>query len=169
MIATLGLNTGAPYHLFLYSIALGGSVFHSFVVSPLAFKHLPREEFGKLQNKVFPTYFIGQAVVPLVLGLTSPFRLCPFSTGVLAISGIAGALNYFVLLPICRNIKQQRDELVANKLHETIEGGEVKASDKYTELNKKFGKYHGISSVLNLLSIASLAVYGTVMAKRLTR
>ena len=141
MIATLGLNTGAPYHLFLYSIALGGSVFHSFVVSPLAFKHLPRQEFGNLQNKVFPTYFIGQAVVPLVLGLTSPFRLCPFLTGVLAVSGIAGALNYLVLLPICRNIK----------------------------LNKTFGMYHGISSLLNILSIASLAIYGTVMSKRLVR
>lgn len=169
MIAALGLNTTAPYHLFIYSVALGGSVFHSFVVSPLAFKHLPRQEFGNLQNKVFPGYFIGQSVIPIVLGLTSPFKLCPFLTGILALSGLAGALNYLVLLPVCHNIKEQRDKLVANKLHETLEDGEVKPSDKYVELSKKFGMYHGISSLLNIVSIATLAVYGSILSKRLSR
>lgn len=169
MIATLGLNTGAPYHLFLYSVALGGSFFHSFVVSPIAFKHLPREQFSNLQNKIFPNYFIGQAVLPVVLALTTPLKLCPFLTGTLALSGVAGALNYFVLLPICRNLKEEREKLVADKLHETIENGEVKPSDKYIEVSKSFGKYHGISSLLNLVSIGSLAVYGTVLAKRLIR
>lgn len=167
MIARLGLNTAAPFHFLFYSIVFGGSVFHSFIVSPIAFKHLSRPEFSNLQNKVFPTYFLGQALSPLVLGLTTPLKLCPFTIGLLALSSATGALNYFVLLPWCQQIKDQRNKLVSEKLHEVIENGEVKPSEEMVKLNKQFGKYHGISSLVNILSILSLSAYGVILSKRL--
>lgn len=167
MIARLGLNTKAPYHFLLYSIIFGGSTFHSFILSPIAFKNLSRAEFSNLQNKVFPIYFLGQALSPLLLGLTTPLRLCPFTIGLLAFSSATGMINYFVLLPWCKQIKDQRNKLVSDKLHETIEGGESKPTEEMIRLNKQFGKYHGISSLVNLLSIFSLGVYGVVLSKRL--
>lgn len=75
MIAQLGLNTKIPYHFLFWGVAFGGSSFYSFIVSPLVFKKLPREEFSNLQTQVFPTYFSGQIVAPIILGLTSPLKL----------------------------------------------------------------------------------------------
>lgn len=167
MISRLGLNTKAPYHFLFYSVVFGGSVFHSFIVSPIAFKHLSRQEFSNLQNKVFPFYFLGQALSPLVLGLSTPLRLCPFTIGLLTLSSVTGAINYFLLLPWCQQIKEQRNKLVSDKLHEVIENGEVKPSAEMIRLNKQFGKYHGISSLVNVFSILSLGVYGIVLSKRL--
>ncbi|CCE87152.1 Piso0_005693 [Millerozyma farinosa CBS 7064] len=169
MINVLGLNTRVPYHALFYSFVFGGSVFHSFVVSPIAFKVLPRQEFGRLQNHIFPGYFLGQTLAPLVLGLTTPLKLCPFSIGVLAVSGLAGALNYFVLLPSCQQIKVEREKLVADKKHEKNENGVSVPTKEYTELNKKFGFYHGISTLLNFGSIVTLGIYGLLLSKRMIK
>ncbi|CUM68415.1 uncharacterized protein PRCAT00006138001 [Priceomyces carsonii] len=164
MIHKLGLNTSAPYHLLFYSLVFGGTVSHSFILSPIAFKNLPRAEFGKLQNKVFPLYFIGQALSPLILGLSTPLKLCPFTIGLLSLSALGGVLNYFVLLPVCRNIKAETDKLLEDNKAFDSEG---KPTETYDAVNKKFGKFHGFSMLFNLLSILSLGGYGVVLAKRL--
>lgn len=137
---------------------------HSYIVSPIAFKYLPREEFGNLQNKVFPVYFIGQTAAPLLLGATSPV-LCNLALSLLGVSLVAGALNYFWCLPVCKSIKDERSKLVADKKHEHIVDGETKPTDEYTALNKQFGKYHGFSSLFNLVSLVTLGVYGVLLAR----
>lgn len=152
-------------HLLLYSVAFGGGLMHSYVVSPIAFKHLKREEFSNLQNKVFPLYFAGQAVVPVLIGLTSP--VAPHcAVPLLAASAVAGALNYLWVLPVCKQIKEERNKLVADKKHEAIVEGAVQPSAEYTALSKQFGMYHGISSVLNLVSLVTLGAYGYVLGKK---
>lgn len=159
------MSVKSAVHLLLYSVAFGGGIMHSYIVSPIAFKYLKREEFSNLQNKVFPLYFIGQAALPLLLGLTSP--LAPKCAGpILAVSAVAGALNYFWLLPVCKNIKEERNKLVAEKKHEQIVDGEVVPSAELARLNKEFGKYHGFSSIFNLVSLATLGVYGFYLSKR---
>ncbi|OJJ51345.1 hypothetical protein ASPZODRAFT_127411 [Penicilliopsis zonata CBS 506.65] len=40
-------------------------------------------------------------------------------------------------------------------------------SPEMTRLNKRFGRVHGISSVLNMLSLAATLYYGVVLSKRL--
>ncbi|EMG46076.1 hypothetical protein SBY92_001204 [Candida maltosa Xu316] len=166
MICSLGLNTRVPYHFLFYSLAFGGSAFYSFIVSPLVFKKLPREEFSNLQNKVFPTYFQGQIIAPVILALTQPLAFCPFTLGVLGISSIGGALNYFWLLPVCQKIKEQRNQLVADKADVGADG---EPTEEFKTLSKQFGKYHGISTLVNMVSILSLAVYGVGLAKGLTK
>lgn len=138
---------------------------HSYIVSPIAFKHLQREEFSNLQNKVFPLYFLGQTAAPILIGLTSP--LCPKTVGpVLLASAVAGALNYFWVLPVCKKIKEDRNKLVADKKHEQIVDGETVNSEEFTNLSKQFGMYHGISSLLNLVSLVTLGAYGFLLSKR---
>lgn len=41
-------------------------------------------------------------------------------------------------------------------------------SKEMLSLNKKFGKLHGLSSLVNLISIAATAYYGVVLSKRLS-
>jgi hypothetical protein len=163
MINRLGLNTRVPYHFLFYSVVFGGSTFYSFIVSPIVFKKLPREEFSNLQSQVFPTYFIGQTVSPLILALTTPLRGCPVTATLLALSSISGALNYFWLLPACKTIKEERMKLVADKLDKD-ESGEF--TEEYKKVSKQFGKYHGISSLFNLVSVVTLGVYGVLLTSR---
>ncbi|ODV77978.1 uncharacterized protein CANTADRAFT_55334 [Suhomyces tanzawaensis NRRL Y-17324] len=164
MFSRLGLNTRTPYHFLFYSLAFGGASFYSFIVSPIVFKKLPREEFSNLQSQVFPTYFLGQTISPIILGLTSPLRICPFTGGLLALSSLAGALNYLYLLPVCADLKVQRKKLIADKLDKDANG---EASEEFKKLTKQFGAYHGISTLVNIVSILSLGVYGLVLAKRI--
>lgn len=164
MLNRLGLNAKVPFHFLFYSLVFGGSTFYSFIVSPIVFKKLPREEFSNLQTQVFPTYFIGQTVSPLVLALTTPMGYCPVTGTLLALSSISGALNYFWLLPECKTLKEQRTKLIADKLDKDANG---EFTEEYKKVSKQFGKYHGISSLFNLVSILTLGVYGVLLAKRI--
>lgn len=161
----VGLNALVPVHVLLFSFTWGGASFYSFVASPIAFKHLPREEFGRLQNQIFPFFFLGQTVTPLLLGLTSPFVLSKAAIAALSVSALGGAANYFWLLPVCQKLKEQRLKLVADKAHETLVDGKAVPTAEYERLTKQFGKYHGISLLANTVSIVLLGIYGILLAK----
>lgn len=139
---------------------------HLFIVSPIAFKVLPREEFSNLQNHIFPHYFRAQVVAPILLGLTSPVT-CNVALSLLGVSSVAGAVNSLWCLPKCREIKEQRNKLVADKKHEQIVDGETKPTEEFTRLNKQFGKFHGFSSLFNLASLLTLAAYGVIVSTRI--
>lgn len=153
-------------NLILFSVAFGGGVMHSFIVSPIAFKYLPREEFGNLQHQVLPLYLLGQTAAPVLLGLTTPLG-SRFAGPVLAASALAGALNYFWVLPVCNQIKEEKKKLEAEKKHEKTVDGKTEPSDEFVALGKQFGKYHGISSMLNLVSLLTLGAYGIALGKRI--
>ncbi|OBA18021.1 hypothetical protein METBIDRAFT_226840 [Metschnikowia bicuspidata var. bicuspidata NRRL YB-4993] len=153
-------------NVILFSVAFGGGVMHSFIVSPIAFKHLPREEFGKLQHQVLPLYLLSQAAAPVLLSLTTPLG-SKFATPVLAASAVAGALNYFWVLPRCNQIKAEKKKLVDAKRHEQIIDGNTVETEEFKALSKQFGKFHGISSLLNLLSLVTLGAYGVALGRRI--
>ncbi|KAI3403758.2 hypothetical protein KGF56_003393, partial [Candida oxycetoniae] len=130
------------------------------------FKKLSLEEFSKVQFNVFPTYFKFQIVSPLILGLLSPYKYCPFTLGALVASSISGLINLVFVEPACHSIKEERIKLTAiNK--DKKENGEL--SDEMQALNKKFGRWHGLSLLANLVSIFSLGAYGLASAKALSR
>ncbi|KAM9928772.1 hypothetical protein OXX59_001628 [Metschnikowia pulcherrima] len=162
----LSTSVKSAVNVLLFSMAFGGGVMHSFIVSPIAFKHLPREEFGNLQHQVLPLYLLGQTAAPVLLGLTTPLS-SRFSTPVLAASAVAGAINYFWVLPRCNQIKDEKKKSIAEKKHEQIVDGKVEDSEEFRALSKQFGKFHGISSLLNLVSIATLGAYGFALGRRI--
>lgn len=150
----------------LYSVALGGGVVHSYVVLPMLFKHLPLEHFGNVQNKIFPTYFLGQVLLPATMAVTTPLPL-RVAGPMLAASGLSGALNLCWVLPVLKKVKEQKKKLEAEKKHEEISDGQKAPTPEYRALSKKFGMYHGILSMLNLVSLLTLLVYGWHLAKLL--
>ncbi|EGW32473.1 uncharacterized protein SPAPADRAFT_138963 [Spathaspora passalidarum NRRL Y-27907] len=166
IINQLGLNTKVPYHFLLYSFTFGGTAFYSWVVSPIVFKRLPLEEFSNLQNHVFPCYFGVQTFAPIVLGLTTPLKFCPFTGGLLAVSAVGGLINLVGLLPVCRGLKEKKNKLIADKQDKGPDG---QPTAEFTALSKKFGAYHGLSMLVNVISILSLGVYGTALAKGLAK
>lgn len=155
--------TTAPYHLLTYSFSFGATVFHSYVSSPVAFKVLPKDQFGKLQNHLFPSYFLGQAISPVIIGLTAPFALSTAALVTLGLSSLGGLANYFWLLPWTHNVKSKR-----LALQETIGEG-FEENEDYKKLTKEFGRSHGLSLLFNLITAIGLASYGVILSGKLLK
>ncbi|GMM33755.1 Tmh18 protein [Saccharomycopsis crataegensis] len=176
---TIGLfNNPAPYHLFIYSLAFGTNIFHSYINAPILFKNLKREDFSHVTNLILPKYFLAEAIVPLGLYLTSPVlydpRLRKFSIILLGASSAFQFLNYFWLLPTVQKLKTSKLKLEAQLTAVIEENGDN--SDEVKELkgelqhmSKQFGKYHGMSLLLNMANTISLTGYGFVLTNGLLR
>lgn len=162
----LGLHSRVPYHFLATAVAIGGPAFYSFVASPIMFKKLPREEFGKVQSEIFPTYFLAQTFAPVVLRALSPFRMCPISSALLIVSSLGGALNYLWLLPKCHAIKEQRKALQDAKKDVQANG---EPTERYAALTKQFGMFHGISTLINMALILAVGLYGVFVSRGLVR
>ncbi|GLI73755.1 hypothetical protein PoHVEF18_001984 [Penicillium ochrochloron] len=167
-----------PYHILSYGTLLGSQVFQSFVGGIVAFRALPRPQFATLQTAIFPVYFSMQTALPIVVALTASRggqalglsglaapenrynTLLPMAT-----VAITGLINMFVLRPLTTKTMRER------KHQETRDGKKSYDAPPHSKemvaLNKKFGRIHGLSSLVNLVSLIATVWYGAVMSKKL--
>ncbi|KAJ5156082.1 hypothetical protein N7492_008885 [Penicillium capsulatum] len=167
-----------PYHIISYGTLLGTQVFQSFIGGVVAFRALPRPQFASLQAAIFPIYFSLQSALPVVVALTASKGgqtlglsglIAPenrFSTFLpLATVAVTGLVNQVVLRPLTINIMRER------KHQETRDGKKsydpAPHSKEMVALNKRFGRVHGVSSLVNLVSLIATIYYGAAMSKRL--
>ncbi|KAI1402223.1 hypothetical protein F4819DRAFT_455460 [Hypoxylon fuscum] len=175
----------APYHVLSYGTLLGTQVFHTFINSVASFKVLERPQFAILQRAVFPVYFGIQTAVPAVLALTYPGSrglLADLGTpsslagvfhasnrwGVLVPLGImsaTGLVNLAYLLPETNKVTALRRQ--QEKKDGKASYDKAPHSKEMVALNKKFGQLHGISSLLNLVTLVATVVYGVKLSSRL--
>ncbi|KAH8692931.1 hypothetical protein BGW36DRAFT_302992, partial [Talaromyces proteolyticus] len=162
-----------------YGTLLGAEIFQSFVGGVVAFRTLPRPQFSALQNKLFPIYFTLQSALPLALALTYPGSFGSLSSisGVisednqvtvllpLSIIAVSGLTNLLYFTPLVNETMKQRWH------QESIDGKKSydapPHSQKMTELNKRFGKLHGLSTLVNLGAVIATLAYGAVLGGRL--
>lgn len=141
-------------HLLSYSFIFGASTYYSYIISPKMFKVLDKESFSTMQSAVFKQYFCLQALSGLVLPLLAHKsglqigKVGYYSAGV---SFIASLANLLWLQPLCHDIKKQRQALDLSKPEDAVEDD---------ILRKQFGKYHGLSLLMNVIYSASLLTYG---------
>ncbi|KAI1458334.1 hypothetical protein F4805DRAFT_425341 [Annulohypoxylon moriforme] len=176
------LFTLAPYQVLSYGTLLGTQVFHTFFNSIASFKVLERPQFAILQRAVFPIYFGIQTASPVLLALTYPGSKSGFGLpsslagvfhgsnrwGVLVPLGTilaTGLLNLAYLLPETNKITALRREQGTKDGKASYDA--KPHSKEMTELNKKFGKIHGISSLANLITLLATVVYGINLSSRL--
>ncbi|KAF7718435.1 Uncharacterized protein PECH_005916 [Penicillium ucsense] len=167
-----------PYHVLSYGTLLGTQVFQSFVGGIVAFRALPRPQFATLQTAIFPVYFSMQTALPIVVALTAskqgqalglPGLLAPenrMNTLLpMATVAITGLINMFVLRPL--TVKTMRER----KHQETRDGKKSYDAPPHSKemmaLNKKFGRIHGLSSMVNMVSFIATVWYGAILSKRL--
>ena len=107
------------------------------------FRTLEREEFGSVQSKLFPKYALLNTALSIVM-ITAQWRLgWDWSNwNCLALVGtwLINEANLLYLFP------KQIDALE--------EKAAEKNEDKKKALQKKFGKFHGISMLLNFTAMA---------------
>ncbi|KAF8251784.1 hypothetical protein K440DRAFT_658434 [Wilcoxina mikolae CBS 423.85] len=164
------LTSAASWHIISYGTLLGSQFFQSFVGGIVAFRALPRPQFSQLQQKIFPIYFSMQTALPLIVLLTHP--TAPYSellstetAAPMLATFLTSAANLGIVGPATTSVMRER------KRQETIEGNkyydEGEKSEAMTELNRRFAKLHGASSVLNLVGFVSTVVYGFALGGHL--
>lgn len=169
-LAAAGLTVGvvghaaAAVHVLSFATWFGSVAYTTFIAGITMFRNLPRQTFGKLQAKLFPKYF-ALGSITLVLQLIT-LRSLPVSIQTASTKALLTALamtlaNQFYLEPLSTNNMMRRYELEGN------DGG--KDTDEYKTLKASFGKFHGLSSLTNLIALCAGVVHavyvaGTLMA-----
>ncbi|KAI1074337.1 hypothetical protein F5B20DRAFT_440893 [Whalleya microplaca] len=170
----------APYHILSYGTLLGTQVFHTFFNSIAAFKVLERPQFAILQREVFPQYFGIQTAAPFLLALTYPGTKGALGGTSAGISGVLHQSNrWSVLLPLgtifvtglvnLAYLLPETNKITAKRREQEKKDGKQSYdksphSPEMTALNKKFGQLHGISSLLNLVTLVATVVYGFTLS-----
>ncbi|KAL1873453.1 hypothetical protein VTK73DRAFT_951 [Phialemonium thermophilum] len=173
------LYSPAPYHILSYGTFLGTTFFHSFINGIVAFRVLPRPQFSALQAKLFPIYFSLQTVLAVILALTYPGS----GNSLSSVAGVVAPANrWSVLLPlVCMFLFGLSNLAVIGpattkcmrerKAQESKDGKKSydppPHSQEMQALNKRFGKLHGISSLLNLGAFVSSVFYGFTISSRI--
>ncbi|TFK76791.1 hypothetical protein BDN72DRAFT_783256 [Pluteus cervinus] len=168
----LGLAT-SPSGLYLigYAWLFGMSLWVTFFGGVIAFKALPRQQFGALQHKTFPVYFVLSMALsgglitlwtrehPHVTSqLHQPLLADVFQIYALGTTLIGQGVNYLIIGPMTSKTMFQRHRLERDEGKAYNEPGarlhQMKA------LNRRFGMLHGISSLFNLGSVIALGLHG---------
>jgi len=173
-----------PFHIVSYGTLLGVEVYQSFIGGIIAFRVLPRPQFATLQSALFPVYFSLQTALPIVAALTFPGEKGLTSTGPSSLAGVLAPENRLTtLLPLATVFVTGLANLVylGPKTVKVMEERRKQAtrdgkqsydppphSKEMTALNKKFGKLHGYSTLVNLAGLLATIYYGAVLGKRLS-
>ncbi|KAF6766083.1 hypothetical protein DFP72DRAFT_6660 [Ephemerocybe angulata] len=153
-----------------YAWLFGMSLWISFFGGVIAFRALPRQQFGALQHKTFPVYFVQSILLSGALlaawvfkhpdvatHALKPWYVDVFQAYALGTVLVCQGLNYFVIGPMTSKIMFQRHK------QEKEEGkvyNEPGVSAEMKALNRRFGSLHGISSLFNLFSVIALGIHG---------
>ncbi|PSS22392.1 hypothetical protein M430DRAFT_137592 [Amorphotheca resinae ATCC 22711] len=176
------LKSPAPYHIITYGTLLGTQFFQSFIGGIVAFRTLSRPQFAALQAKIFPIYFGLQTALPAILAVTYPGARSPRGTASglqgtfaevnrwsvlapLATMFVAGLANLLVIGPTTTKIMAERKQQEVKDGKKSYDP--APHSKEMLKLNQAFGRIHGISSLVNLVSFLSTVVYGFHLAGRL--
>jgi len=168
--SVLNLFSYQGLYVVLYSWLFGMSLWVSFFGGVIAFKTLPRQQFGNLQHKTFPIYFVVSITLTSGLALLWTFShpdvlthwdrpLVADVAQVYVLSSIlfAQGANYFVIGPMTSRTMFERHRLEKEEGKVYNEPG---VSDAMKALNRRFGSLHGISSLLNLWAVIAAGMHG---------
>lgn len=149
-------------NLLTYAVTFGSAAWMTFVSGRILSRTIPREQFRNVQTKMFPYYL--KFMVGGLTALTSLYALMSgFSSkwlfGLLSLLA-ATAYNAFVLEP-------KTTKIYLEKLRTEKEEGTVGVAADQSVKQKKFDEVHGISAILNLLSLAGLTYHGWNMVPSL--
>ncbi|KAF5356054.1 hypothetical protein D9756_004186 [Leucocoprinus leucothites] len=165
-----GLANLNGLYLLGYAWAFGMAVWVTFFGGIIAFKTLPRQQFGALQHKVFPIYFVQTILLTsalltkwiyshpdVVTHIAKPWVADVAQVYALGSVVVAQGANYFIIGPMTSRTMFQRHKL---EKEESKQYNDPAASAEMKALNRRFGALHGISSLANLAAVIALGFHG---------
>jgi hypothetical protein len=145
---SLPVATSATIHMLSFGTWFGTVAYTTFVAGITMFKNLPKKTFGRLQAKLFPKYFaLCSASVLLQLVTLKNLPVGVASTKALGVALVMTLLNQFILEPKSTENMMERYRL------EEVPG--ATDSEEYKKLKSNFGKFHGMSSLTNLIALCA--------------
>ncbi|KAH9911434.1 uncharacterized protein BXZ73DRAFT_57016 [Epithele typhae] len=153
-----------------YAWLFGMTLWVTFIGGVIAFKALPRHQFGALQHRTFPIYFsLSIGLSSALLGLWTyshpvvlTHYLNPAVTDVaqayaLVTVVLSNCANQFVIGPMTSKTMFQRHRLEKEEGKAYNEPG---VSEKMKALNKTFAQLHGVSSLANMATFFAVLFHG---------
>ena len=149
-------------HLLVFTFWFGAVLYFTFVMAPVLFKGLPRDQFGFVQSKLFPSYYVIGYACGFLLLLSYPLvRAAGPWTGTDSLK--AGALAAMLAFSLIQGL--WAGPRVGRLRVERLEAEAAKDTVKVDALKSAFGKAHGVSSLMNLFVVIGGVVYLVTLAK----
>eukprot|EP00803_Ostreobium_quekettii_P006307 evm.model.scf_1937.3 EVM.evm.TU.scf_1937.3 scf_1937:17117-21128(+) len=143
-------------HILAFGIWLGSSVWVTFIGGLTMFKNMKRQDFGRIQSKLFPKYFALAAVTIITLLNTIQLASRPW----VLYGALAATLgNWLLVEPRASTILLERYGLENGGAQDEGTKARIKA------LQKSFGKLHGVSSLLNLVALCGAMGHAWFLAR----
>ncbi len=128
----------SPLAALAAALLFGGMAFFSFVMAPLVFRQLEREQAAEFMRAAFPRYYAAMGLCALVAALLAATD-DTLSSAIMAGVAVAFAALRAFLLPAVNRHRAGRA------------AGDEAAS-------RAFSRLHGFSMVVNLVQLAAVAV-----------
>ncbi|CAI5950651.1 unnamed protein product [Closterium sp. NIES-65] len=178
-------------HVLCCSVALGASVWVTFFAGVIMFRHLPRHTFGSIQGRLFPAYFRLMALSSALSALALKLTLNPAAAaaaGEAAGSGAGGLqqvqllllvaalsaalLNLLLFEPITTKIMRERHRVekeagIGQEVGLSRNREVARTNKELAAVNRRFGMWHGMSSLSNLVALCSLGANAWFLAQQL--
>ncbi|XP_072976786.1 uncharacterized protein [Typha angustifolia] len=167
-------------HLLCFSTAWGAALWVTFIGGIVMFKNLPRHQFGSLQGKMFPAYFMLVAVCAAVsvaaFAYLHPWKLASsierYQLGFLLAALGFDLSNLLVFTPMTIEMMKKRHKIERDlNIGEEVGGSRnvevAKTNPNLAAMNKRFGMIHGLSSLANIMAFGSLAMHSWYLASKI--
>lgn len=151
-------------HTISFATWFGTVAYTTFVAGITMFKNLPRQTFGKLQAKLFPKYFalssftLTLQLITLKSLKAMSGKAAHSSAKALGVALLMTLINQFYLEPKSTSNMMERYELESKGEQE---------SDRYKTLKARFGKFHGMSSLTNLIGLCAGVAHAVYLSATL--
>ncbi|CAI5489021.1 unnamed protein product, partial [Closterium sp. Naga37s-1] len=173
-------------HVLCCSVALGASVWVTFFAGVIMFRHLPRHTFGSIQGRLFPAYFRLMALCSALSALALKLTLNPTAAAAAAGAGglqqvqlllllaalSAALLNLLLFEPITTKIMRERHRIekeagIGQEVGLSRNREVARTNKELAAVNRRFGMWHGMSSLSNLAALCSLGANAWFLAQQL--
>ncbi|CAN6373491.1 unnamed protein product, partial [Urochloa humidicola] len=167
-------------HLLAFATAWGAGLWVTFIGGIVMFKYLPRHQFGSLQGKMFPAYFmlisVSSAISVAAFAYLHPWKTAStiehYQLGFLLSALGCNLSNLLVFTPMTvemmmKRHKMEKDLGIGTEVGYSKNAETAKRSPALAAMNRKFGMIHGLSSLANILSFGSLAMHSWYLSSKL--
>ncbi|KMZ62667.1 Transmembrane protein [Zostera marina] len=167
-------------HLLSFATSWGASLWVTFIGGIIMFKNLPRHQFGNLQSKMFPAYFLMVSTCAGVsiaaFAFLHPWKIASstekYQLGFLLCSFGFNLSNLIVFTPMTVEMMKKRHKIerelkIGEEVGWTKNNETAKTNPVLANMNKRFGMVHGLSSLANIMSFGSLAMHSWYLASKI--
>ncbi|CAD6252382.1 unnamed protein product [Miscanthus lutarioriparius] len=159
-------------HVLSFATAWGAGLWVTFIGGIVMFKYLPRHQFGSLQGKMFPAYFMlisaCSAISVAAFAYLHPWKTAStierYQLGFLISALGCNLSNLLVFTPMTvemmmKRHKMEKDLGIGTEVGYSKNAEMAKRNPALAAMNRKFGMIHGLSSLANIMGFGSLALH----------